>query len=56
MITTTFIGMLLMLPLVFGALFQSRPKQWAFAHASIAILEIVGFVSGLILVLIGVFA
>ncbi|WP_154667887.1 hypothetical protein [Pseudoduganella violaceinigra] len=56
MSTTTIIGFLLMLPLGYGALFQARPKNWVFEHASIAMLEIAGFVSGLILVLVGVFA
>ena len=56
MSTATIIGILLMLPLGYGALFQSRPKNWAFKHASIAMLEIAGFVGGLILVLVGVFA
>lgn len=54
--TTTIVGILLMLPLAYGALFQARPKNWAFEHASIAMLEIAGFVSGLILILVGVFA
>lgn len=54
--TTTIIGLVLMLPFAYGALFQSRPQNWMPEHASIAMLEIAGFVLGLILVLLGVFA
>lgn len=53
---TTIVGMLLMLPFAYGALFQSRPKKWVLEHASIALLEIAGLVIGLILVLVGVIA
>ncbi|WP_154668199.1 hypothetical protein [Pseudoduganella violaceinigra] len=52
--TTTIIGMLLTLPFGYGALFQARPKEWVFEHASIAMLEIAGFALGLICVLVGV--
>lgn len=48
------IGILLVLPLVFGALFQRKPKTWAINHASIAMLEIAGFVVGLVFILAGV--
>jgi len=51
--TTATIGILLMLPLAYGALFQSRPRDWVPEHASIAMLEIAGFVIGLILLLAG---
>lgn len=52
--TTTIVGIVLMLPLAYGALFQARPREWVIAHASIAMLEIAGFIAGLILVLLGV--
>lgn len=54
--TITIIGIVLMLPLAYGALFQARPREWVLAHASIAMLEIAGFVAGLILVVLGVWA
>ncbi|MYN05323.1 hypothetical protein GTP41_24810 [Pseudoduganella sp. DS3] len=54
--TLAIVGILLMLPFAYGALFQSRPKNWVPEHASIAMLEIAGLVIGLILFLIGVFA
>lgn len=52
--TATITGILLMLPLGYGALFQTRPKNWGFEDASIAMLEIAGFVLGLICILVGV--
>lgn len=55
MSTSTIIGIVLMLPFAYGALFQSRPKNWVPEHASIAMLEIAGLVIGLILVLAGLF-
>lgn len=54
--TTTIIGFLLVLPFIYGALFQSRPKNWVPEHASIAMLEIASMVIGVIIVLVGVFA
>lgn len=45
-----------MLPFAYGTLFQSRPKNWVPEHASIAMLEIAGFVIGVILVMLGLFA
>lgn len=54
--TTTITGIVLMLPFAYGTLFQSRPKNWVPEHASIAMLEIAGFVIGVILVMLGLFA
>lgn len=51
---TAIIGILLMLPFLYGAIFQSRPKNWVPEHASIAMLEIAGFLLGLICILVGV--
>jgi len=54
--TIIIIGILLMLPLVYTALFQTRSGEWDFNHKSIAILGIAGFLVGIIFLLVGVLA